>query len=63
MKVAIGADHAGFHMKQQIVAWLTDSRFEVLDLGTDSTEPADYPDFAEAVGLAILEGRSERGVL
>src|SRR5258705_13296598 len=63
MKVAIGADHAGFHLKQQIVALLTDSRFEVLDLGTDSTEPADYPDFAEAVGLAIVEGRSDRGLL
>src|SRR5678816_548842 len=63
MKVAIGADHAGFHLKQQIVASLADSRFEVLDLGTDSTEPADYPDFAEAVGLAIVEGRSERGIL
>ena len=63
MKVAIGADHAGFHLKQQLVALLADSRFEVLDLGTDSTEPADYPDFAEAVGLAIVERRSDRGLL
>ena len=63
MKVAIGADHAGFHMKQQIVSWLADSRFEVLDLGTDSTEPADYPDFAEAVAAAVIDGRAERGVL
>jgi len=63
MKVAIGADHAGFLLKQDIATWLADSEFELLDLGTDSTEAVDYPDFAEAVGLAILEGRSERGLL
>ena len=63
MKVAIGADHAGFILKQEIAAWLASSRFELLDLGTDSTEAVDYPDFAEAVGLAILEGRAERGLL
>lgn len=63
MKVAIGADHAGFELKRQIVDWLSRLGVEVSDLGTDSTEPVDYPDFAVLVGTFVLEGRSDRGIL
>lgn len=63
MKIAIGADHAGFHLKQALVTLLTDRGHEVLDLGTDGTESVDYPDFGKAVAEAIVDGRAERGVL
>ena len=63
MKVAIGADHAGFPLKETIKKVLTDEGCEVLDFGTNSTDPVDYPDFALAVGKAVLEGRAERGVI
>jgi RpiB/LacA/LacB family sugar-phosphate isomerase len=63
MKVAIGADHAGFQLKQQIKARLLELKHDVLDLGTNGPEPVDYPDFAEAVGLAVRDGRADRGIL
>jgi RpiB/LacA/LacB family sugar-phosphate isomerase len=63
MRVAIGSDHAGFELKQALARYLKELGHEVLDLGTDSTAPVDYPDFAEAVGLAVREGRARRGVL
>ena len=63
MQLAVGADHAGFMLKQDLVAYLKSLGHEVLDLGTDSTDAADYPEYAAAVGLAIMEGRAERGIL
>jgi RpiB/LacA/LacB family sugar-phosphate isomerase len=64
MRVTLGADHAGFEMKQDLVAYVRGLGHEVEDVGTtSSTEPDDYPDFAEAVGTALREGRAERGVL
>ncbi|RMG49901.1 MAG: ribose 5-phosphate isomerase B [Acidobacteria bacterium] len=63
MRIAIGADHAGFLLKQELVTYLKESGHDVLDLGTHSTEPVDYPDFAEAVGRALIEGRADRGIL
>jgi RpiB/LacA/LacB family sugar-phosphate isomerase len=63
MRIVIGSDHAGFELKKQIAVYLKQGKHEVLDIGTDSTEPVDYPDYAEALGKAILEGRAERGVL
>ena len=63
MKIAIGADHAGFELKEQVKALLLELQHEVLDLGTHNTEPVDYPDFAEAVGLAVRDGKAERGIL
>ncbi len=63
MRTAIGADHAGFELKKTLIDFLRDQGHEVLDLGTDSTEPVDYPDYAEAVALALREGRAERGIL
>ncbi len=63
MRVALGGDHAGFHLKQHLIGWLRDRGHEVLDVGTHSTEPADYPDFAEAVGRAVLDGQVDRGLV
>lgn len=63
MRTAIGSDHAGFEMKGALAKHLRDLGHEVADVGTDSAEPVDYPDFAEAVGKALLEGRADRGVL
>ncbi len=63
MRVALGADHAGFQMKDVVADYVRALGYDVLDLGADSAEPSDYPDFAEAVGRAVLEGRAERAVL
>ena len=63
MRIAIGSDHAGFDLKEEMEEFLQSLGHEVLDLGTHSTDSVDYPDFAEAVGVAVLEGRAERGVL
>jgi RpiB/LacA/LacB family sugar-phosphate isomerase len=63
MRIVVGSDHAGFLLKQEVAESLRRDGHEVLDVGTDSTAPADYPDSAEAVGNAIREGKAERGVL
>ena len=63
MKIALAGDHAGFELKEKIKAFLVGLKHEVLDLGTSSTAPVDYPDFAEAVGLVVRAGRTERGIL
>lgn len=63
MRVAVGADHAGVGLKQHLVDWLQGLEHEVVDFGTHSTEPVDYPDYAEAVGRAVLDGRAERGLI
>jgi RpiB/LacA/LacB family sugar-phosphate isomerase len=63
MRIVIGADHAGFDLKQIIGAYLRHLGHEVIDQGTDSDEPVDYPDFAEAVSKMLVTGRAERGVL
>jgi len=63
MRVAIGSDHAGFEMKEALRAYLGDLQHDVLDLGTHSTAPVDYPDYAEAVGIALRRGKAERGIM
>ncbi len=63
MRIVVGADHAGFLLKEEVADALRRDGHVVLDVGTTSTDPVDYPDFAEAVGTAILDGRAERGVL
>lgn len=63
MRTVIGSDHAGFELKVALAKHLHDLGHEVLDVGTNSTDPVDYPDFAAAVGKAILDGRADRGVL
>ncbi|HKX07390.1 MAG TPA: ribose 5-phosphate isomerase B [Stellaceae bacterium] len=61
--IAIAADHAGYDLKVELVPELKSLGFEVLDLGTNSRDPVDYPDFADALGRAIESGRATRGVL
>jgi ribose 5-phosphate isomerase B len=61
--VAIAADHAGFLLKQELLPALAELGHEALDLGTFSTDPVDYPDYAEAIAGAVLDGRADRGVL
>jgi ribose 5-phosphate isomerase B len=63
MHIAIGSDHAGFELKEVLAKFLQEMGFDVVDVGTHSTDPVDYPDFAQAVGEAVLDGRAERGVL
>jgi ribose 5-phosphate isomerase B len=63
MKLVVGADHAGFALKQHLADGLRQDGHEVLDVGASSSEPSDYPDFAEAVATAVLDGRAERGIL
>jgi len=64
MKLVIGSDHAGFALKEEVRAHLTEAGHEVADLGAYSADkPDDYPDFAEKVGLAIKRGDAPRGVL
>jgi len=63
MRIVVGSDHAGFALKRQIAEALRQEGHEVLDVGAHDAEASDYPDFAEAVGLAVREGRAERGVL
>lgn len=63
MRIACGFDHAGFPLKEQVLTVLDEAGQEVLDLGTDSTDPVDYPDVAVAVARAVLDGEADRGVL
>ena len=63
MKVGIGSDHAGFQLKNAMGDLLRSMGNEVLDVGAFNENPSDYPDFAEAVDRAVLDGKSERGVL
>jgi ribose 5-phosphate isomerase B len=63
MKIACGFDHAGYPLKEAVLDVLRAEGHEVLDLGTDSDEPVDYPDVAVSVGEAVRDGRAERGVL
>jgi len=64
MKIAVGADHAGFELKQALVAEIEQSGHEVLDLGAHHYEPLDdYPDFSEAVGRAVAAHEADRGIL
>jgi ribose 5-phosphate isomerase B len=63
MKVAVGADHGGFHLKASILEYLTKSGHTVQDLGTFSSDPTDYPDHARSVANAVIDGSSDRGIV
>lgn len=63
MQIALGADHAGFDLKQDLAAYLQTLGHTVTDLGVHNHDPADYPDYAEAVGRAVVEKRAERGIV
>ena len=63
MKIAIGSDHAGFKYKEKIKQFLQESGHEVVDFGTDSEAPVDYPLFIRPVALAVTNGEVERGIV
>jgi ribose 5-phosphate isomerase B len=63
MKIAIAADHAGFALKEQIREFVAEFGHEVHDLGARNAEPSDYPDFAAAVGEALMSSTVDRGIL
>ena len=63
-RVALGADHAGFSLKAELLLWLQGRGHEVQDVGAHTLDPADdYPDFADAVAQAVASGRAQRGIL
>jgi len=61
--VALGADHAGFQLKEALKGWLIDHGYQIVDYGAHSAESVDYPDYAEQVALAVADRKVERGVL
>ena len=63
MKIALGADHAGFELKDKIKAWLGEHGYTVDDRGADSAASVDYPDYARAVGEEVAAGRAQLGIL
>jgi ribose 5-phosphate isomerase B len=63
MKIAIGADHAGFVLKERLRSRLAEEGHEVIDFGATSTESCDYPDFAQGAARDVAQGHSDRGIL
>ncbi len=63
MRIVIGSGHAGFELKSTIVSYIQDLGHQIIDVGTNNAEPVDYPEYAEAVGKAILEERADRGIM
>src|SRR5260221_9887169 len=66
MKIVVGSDHAGFRLKTRLVPWLKSAaggRHQIRDMGCDSQESCDYPDFAAAVGRVVGRGNAHRGIL
>lgn len=63
MKIAIGSDHGGFELKNVLAEELRRTGHDVLDLGAYTSEPSDYPDYAQAVGAAVQQAKAERGIL
>ena len=62
-KIVIGADHRGFNLKESLKSFLTSKGYEVIDTGTYSTEPADYPDIAAGIVKKIISGEAQRGIM
>lgn len=63
VKIALGADHAGYELKQALIGHLSGAGHKILDLGTDSTASTDYPPYCVAVGRAVVEGRADTGIV
>jgi ribose 5-phosphate isomerase B len=62
MRIALSADHAGYQMKDQLAAWLAEVGHEVIDLGTNSGERVDYPEYGARLARAVASGDADRGV-
>jgi ribose 5-phosphate isomerase B len=63
MKVAVGSDHGGYTLKEQIKTFLHEKNIEFVDLGTDSSQSVDYPDFGKKVGLEVMKGDVDFGIV
>lgn len=63
LRIALGADHAGYWVKSEIVRHLSEEGYPVIDYGAHTEEPSDYPDFASRVARAVASGRCDRGIL
>lgn len=63
MVIAVGCDHGGFPLKQEVLNTITKAGHTAIDLGTNSTEAVDYPDFSAAVAKKIMEGKADRGIV
>lgn len=63
MRIAIAADHAGYQLKEHVARFAADAGHAVTDLGTHTSDPVDYPDYAAAVARAVARGRAERGIV
>jgi ribose 5-phosphate isomerase B len=63
MRIAMGNDHAGLSLKVDLKEFLAEQGHEILDFGTDSTEPVDYPPFCAAAARAVADGRADRGIV
>jgi ribose 5-phosphate isomerase B len=62
MRIALAADHAGLPLKQELAAWLREAGHEVTDLGTNSTDSVDYPQFGAKLARSVGDGEAERGI-
>jgi ribose 5-phosphate isomerase B len=62
MRIALSADHAGYELKDQLAAWLGELGHEVIDLGTNSADSVDYPDFGARLAHAVASGKADRGI-
>jgi len=63
VRIAIGSDHGGLELKEQVKVWLSNAGHEVIDVGTHSSESCDYPDFGIKAGGMVADGEADRGVL
>jgi ribose 5-phosphate isomerase B len=63
MLIAVGSDHAGLEMKEEVMALLSELKYDIADLGTCRPQSVDYPDFGEKVAEAVSEGKADRGIL
>lgn len=63
MRVVFGSDHAGFALKQEMLKYVQGLGHEVVDVGTHNNSPCDYPDYAEALAVALLNSQGERGIM
>jgi ribose 5-phosphate isomerase B len=63
MRIALGADHAGYALKEDLKTFLAEEGHEVQDVGTDSTQPVDYPPFCAAAARAVATGRADRAIV
>ena len=62
MRIALSADHAGYELKDELAAWLTETGHEVIDLGTNSADSVDYPDYGARLARVVADGEADRGI-